>query len=73
MHARDHHIDDRATTVVEAIAPGTDEWNGDELRSLFRDAYVAKWLRRGPLDDTATGALLAASSGNIEQTKAGAA
>jgi AAA+ superfamily predicted ATPase len=44
VHARNHRIE-MSDELAHAIAVATAGWNGDELRSLFRDAYVAKWLR----------------------------
>jgi transitional endoplasmic reticulum ATPase len=71
VHARDHHID-LADDLVEGIADATEGWNGDEIRSLFRDAYVAKWLRHVPadtLEDLVN--LLATIVSNINQAKQG--
>jgi transitional endoplasmic reticulum ATPase len=71
VHARDHHIE-LADDLVEGIAAATEGWNGDEIRSLFRDAYVAKWLRHVPadtLEDLVN--LLATIVSNINQAKQG--
>jgi len=71
VHANDHHIgigDD----LTEGIARRTDGWNGDEIRSLFRDAYVAKWLRHVPADDPMDLAtLLGTLVGDISRAKQG--
>jgi transitional endoplasmic reticulum ATPase len=50
VHARNHRIE-MSDELAEAIARATEGWNGDELRSLFRDAYVAKWLRGDKTDE----------------------
>jgi AAA+ superfamily predicted ATPase len=71
VHARDHHIE-IGDDIVEAVALGTKDWNGDELRSLFRDAYVAKWIRHVPVNDTTDLVeLLAALAGEIQKSRQG--
>jgi transitional endoplasmic reticulum ATPase len=49
VHAKAHRID-VTDGLDRQIAKATEGWNGDELRSLFRNAYVAKWLRHVPAD-----------------------
>jgi len=71
VHAKDHHID-IGEDMVEAVALSTKDWNGDELRSLFRDAYVAKWIRHEPADNMADLVkLLAALTGDIQKSRQG--
>jgi SpoVK/Ycf46/Vps4 family AAA+-type ATPase len=71
VHAKDHRID-VGDGLDEQIAQATEGWNGDELRSLFRNAYVAKWLRHVPADDPMDRArLLADLVSEISQTKEG--
>jgi transitional endoplasmic reticulum ATPase len=71
VHAKAHRID-VGDGLDEAIALATEGWNGDELRSLFRNAYVAKWLRHVPADDPMDRArLLADLVGEISRTKEG--
>ncbi|MBV9448168.1 MAG: AAA family ATPase [Streptosporangiaceae bacterium] len=71
VHAAAHRID-VGGGLAEAIAKGTEGWNGDELRSLFRNAYVAKWLRHVPADDPSDLArLLATLAAEIGRSKEG--
>jgi ATP-dependent 26S proteasome regulatory subunit len=48
VHAERYGFD--VGELAEEIAKRTPEWNGDELRSLFHAAYIAKWVRHRPLD-----------------------
>lgn len=41
VHARRFRID--VTGLFEALIVATHEWNGDEIRALFRDAFVGQW------------------------------
>ena len=71
VHAATHRID-VGDGIAEAIAKGTEGWNGDELRSLFRNAYVAQWLRHIPADDpTDRARLLATLAAEISRAKEG--
>ncbi len=71
VHARDHDIE-IADDIVEEIARSTKDWNGDELRSLFRDAYVAKWIRSVPATSQEELAdLLGALAAEIQRSKQG--
>jgi transitional endoplasmic reticulum ATPase len=71
VHAKAHHID-LGDDLDESIAQATEGWNGDELRSLFRNAYVAKWLRHVPADDPEDRArLLGELVGEISRAKQG--
>jgi transitional endoplasmic reticulum ATPase len=71
VHAAAHRIGLEGD-LAEAIAHGTEGWNGDELRSLFRNAYVAKWLRHVPADDPDDlGRLLASLAAEISRAKEG--
>lgn len=71
VHAKAHRID-VGDGLDESIAAATEGWNGDELRSLFRNAYVAKWLRHVPADDPMDRArLLADLVSEISRSKEG--
>ncbi|SDG78952.1 transitional endoplasmic reticulum ATPase [Sinosporangium album] len=48
VHARRYHIE--VGELLEPIAKATEGWNGDQIASIFRGVYIAKWLRRESLD-----------------------
>jgi transitional endoplasmic reticulum ATPase len=41
VHARRFRID--VSGLIDPLIVATDGWNGDEIRALFRDAFVGKW------------------------------
>ena len=63
VHARRFEIDVRG--LMEPLIEATEGWNGDEIRALFRDAFVgAKWEGR-PADAERLGELV----GHYQRTR----
>jgi transitional endoplasmic reticulum ATPase len=56
VHSRRFKID--VSSLVDAIVAATDGWNGDEIRALFRDAFVGKWLEGRAVDAERLGELV---------------
>jgi transitional endoplasmic reticulum ATPase len=56
VHARRYRI--AVDGVVEALTHATDGWNGDQIRALFRDAYVGERFDGRPADAYQLGELV---------------
>lgn len=56
VHARRFQID--VTGLVEPLITASDGWNGDEIRALFRDAFVGQWHQKIPADAERLGELV---------------
>jgi transitional endoplasmic reticulum ATPase len=56
VHSRRFKVD--VSSLIEPIVAATDGWNGDEIRALFRDAFVGRWLEHREVDAERLGELV---------------
>jgi transitional endoplasmic reticulum ATPase len=56
VHSRRFKVD--VDGLEEPLVTATDGWNGDEIRALFRDAFVGKWLEGTEVDAERLGELV---------------
>jgi SpoVK/Ycf46/Vps4 family AAA+-type ATPase len=56
VHARRYRVS--VDGVLEALTHATDGWNGDQIRALFRDAYVGEKFDNRPADAYQLGELV---------------
>lgn len=56
VHSKRFDID--VSGLVDPLIVATDGWNGDEIRALFRDAFVGQWRFGRPADAERLGELV---------------
>ncbi|MDG6101421.1 ATP-binding protein [Dactylosporangium aurantiacum] len=56
VHARRFHID--VSGLMEPLIVASEGWNGDEIRALFRDAFVDRWREDKAADAERLGELV---------------
>lgn len=56
VHANRFEVDVRG--LMEPLVTATDGWNGDEIRALFRDAFVGRWREDRAADAERLGELV---------------
>jgi transitional endoplasmic reticulum ATPase len=56
VHAGRFKID--VTGLMDALVSASEGWNGDEIRALFRDAYVGQWRQQQAADAERLGELV---------------